>query len=116
MEINRNSYTVLKYISKRSGAVPYQKVFTKFSKLVNPSIDATVNWLLCQKLIQIGYSDTNELGDSINPDTIFSTIEGENVVEDRSSRNTSDVFARTTAILAILLSVVSIVISVILSK
>ena len=116
MEINKNSYRVLKYLNKHSGSVPYQKVFTKFSKLVNPSVDATVHWLHCQKLIQIRYSDVDSYGFEINPSLIVMTIEGKSTVEERLSRNNSDTFARATAIVAILLSLTSIVISVMLRK
>ena len=114
--MDRNSYRVLKYINKCDGSVLYQKVSDKFSKHVNPSIEDTIHWLHCQKFIDIGYSYENDIGDLMIPDKILSTIEGKNVVEERLSRNNSDMFARATAILAILLSIASIIISVLLRK
>ena len=116
VEINKNSFKVLKYISSGTGSVPYEKAITKFSKQINPPISETINWLNCQDLINIEHSGTNENGFETHPYALTMTMEGKNTVEERLSRNNSDTFARATAIVAILLSLASIVISVVLRK
>jgi hypothetical protein len=116
MDINKNSLKVLRYINKRSGHVSYEKVFTKFSKQVNPPISDTVNWLKHHKFIYIEYSDRDSYGGLINPSAIVITIEGKDMVEERLSRNSSDIFARTIAIIALLLSFASIVVSAMRDK
>jgi hypothetical protein len=81
MEINKNSYKVLKYINRRSGSVPYEKVFTKFSKQVNPTIKDTVDWLKRHNLIYFEYSDRDSSGGLINPCAIVITIEGQEAIQ-----------------------------------
>ena len=116
MGISKDSFKVLKYINKGSGSVPYGKIITKFSKRINPPISETINWLDRHNLININHHDTDQNDSQDYPYTLSMTMEGKNAVEERLSRNTSDTFARIASIVAILLSLTSIVISVILKK
>ncbi len=67
--MDKKTYKVLKYIAKRE-IVTYQKLFSKFKNLSNPSIQEIDRWLLRNKLIISIDGTPDGLGGFSNPTKI----------------------------------------------
>lgn len=109
--LDRNTFEVLRYLDKHSGRMPLKSFQKKFSHLKNPSLSEIEHWL--RKHAFISYSDyeEDEWGNQVNPKTIVLTLKGKQVFTEHLSGHTKDKFARVTSILALLISLASIILT-----
>ncbi|PNT91264.1 hypothetical protein [Clostridium thermosuccinogenes] len=110
--MDKNTYKVLKYLDKHSGRVLYSGLKSKFGHLKNPSLAEIEHWLFVNRFAHLDdYTETNEYGDLLNPQAIVLTIKGKQEFEKYSSQNNADRFARITAIIALLISLASLIVA-----
>lgn len=106
--MDTNTFNVLLYLDKHSGRVPYSKFKDKFRHLKNPTLEEIERWLFINKFAYLcDYTEVNNLGDPLNPQTIALTIKGKQELEKYLYQRRGDLFARVLAIIALLISLAS---------
>lgn len=102
--MDKNTLKVLKYLSRHSGRISYNKLKKKFKNIKNPNFAEIEHWLSSNKYICFdGYSEDG-CGNLIDPQAVVLTIGGKQLLTERSDKQVNDTFARITSIAALILS------------
>lgn len=109
--MNKNTYKILVYVAKHDKTKPYYKTINRFKKHQNPSAENSVFMLNTDKMIAIEYSyDKNN--NPVDPITLTITPKGKEHIERCKSQKFADKFARIMSIIAILISLLSLIVSI----
>lgn len=109
--MDKNAYKILDYVAKYDTIKPYNKTISKFKKHQNPSAENSVFMLSTDRMITVDYSyDKNN--NPVDPITLTITPKGKEYIEHCKSQKFADKFARIIPIIAILISLLSLIVSI----